>query len=75
MQDDFYSFIVRIWFEAANNEEHATSWRGSIEQVGSQGRLYFQDLARMCLIIQDEAGIGAEASTEPSTAGTDDPRK
>ncbi|MCB0180913.1 MAG: hypothetical protein KDI62_21985 [Anaerolineae bacterium] len=63
MQNNHHSFIVRIWFEATEAAEIARTWRGSIEQVGQQNRLYFQDLAAMCDFIQDEAGLFIDHSS------------
>ncbi|MCB0208688.1 MAG: hypothetical protein KDJ52_05145 [Anaerolineae bacterium] len=57
MQEDNFSFIVRIWFEATDSALSNHAWRGSIEQVGHQSRQYFQDLNTLCQFIEDEAGL------------------
>jgi hypothetical protein len=57
VQDDIQSFLVRVWPEGVDSEGNATVWRGSIDHVGSEKRLYFQELAMMLDFIQQEAGI------------------
>ena len=39
------SFIVRIWREEREGADQGLVWRGSIEDVRSDGRVYFQELA------------------------------
>lgn len=66
MQEDQHAFIVRIWFETTDAAEIGRTWRGSIEQVSQQNRLYFQDLTAVCDFIRDEAGL----LINPSSTGT-----
>ena len=74
MQADNYSFIVRIWFEAADPALSNHTWRGSIEQVGHQHRQYFQDLNALCQFIEDEAGLtGNLLLPRPSDIDFDQP--
>jgi hypothetical protein len=61
VQGDIQSFVVRIWPEAFDGEGNATAWRGSIDHVGSDKRLHFQDLDRLVRFIQEESGIQADA--------------
>jgi hypothetical protein len=49
-----YSFVVRVWLESANREQEIALWRGSIEQVGSDCRLYFSDLDAITRFIQTQ---------------------
>jgi hypothetical protein len=60
-----YSFVVRVWLESTDGKEATASWRGSIEQVGSDCRFYFFDLDGITRIIQTQ--IGAETSPPPSS--------
>lgn len=60
MQGDTQAFIVRIWHEALDDEGHIAAWRGSIEHVGSDKRLYFQDLDSLVGFIQEQLGIEAK---------------
>ena len=57
MQDNIQSFVIRIWPEAVDSEGKATAWRGSIEQVGRNQRLYFQDLQAAVDFIRQQGGI------------------
>lgn len=51
------SFIVRIWRESTDESGHIPAWRGSIEQVGTNKRLYFCDLKHALRFIEEEANI------------------
>ncbi|HQY94925.1 hypothetical protein [Caldilinea sp.] len=42
--DDFHSFIVRIWLEESATERTHPTWRGSLTHVISGRRVYFGDL-------------------------------
>jgi hypothetical protein len=64
VQGDIRSFLVRIWHEAVDLEGNTIAWRGSIEHIGSEKRVYFQDLGQILDFIQEEAGIdGRESGT------------
>ncbi len=57
MKDHTHSFIVHIWDAAAqmpDQDGKAVSWRGSIDYVGSNKRLYFQDLDSIVRFIQEQ---------------------
>lgn len=58
MHNQNYSFVVRVWLETTNEDEETASWRGSIEQVGSDCKFYFSDLDGIARVIQKQ--IGAE---------------
>jgi hypothetical protein len=62
VQDDQYAFIVRIWCEAVDERGRITAWRGSIDEVGSDRRLYFQSLPRMNRFIRQQLGLSADQS-------------
>jgi hypothetical protein len=64
MHGNTNSFVVRIWHEAVDSEGNVTTWRGSIEHVGSARRLYFQDLDQLVAFIEDHAGVGAQMHQE-----------
>jgi hypothetical protein len=57
VQGDTHAFIVRIWHEATDDEGHTTAWRGTIDHVGSESRLYFQDLDGILRFIQEQTGM------------------
>lgn len=56
MQNDHYSFIVRIWREAEDREHNHSTWRGSIDDVSSNKRLYFNDLDGIIRFIEEQVG-------------------
>lgn len=57
MQSQHYSFVVRVWLEGTYNEQETALWRGSIEQVGSDGRMYFSDFDGITRYIQAHIGM------------------
>jgi hypothetical protein len=56
LQSDHYSFIVRIWRESENLENDGAMWRGSIDDVSSNKRLYFNDLDGITRFIEEQVG-------------------
>jgi hypothetical protein len=43
-----YAFIVKLWFEAADEETpDSRGWRGSVENLGTRRRLYFSEIAEL----------------------------
>lgn len=57
LEQDIHSFIVRIWYETTDAQEGQPIWRGSIDYVGKNKRLYFQDLNGITRFIQEQAGL------------------
>ncbi len=55
-----HSFIVRISYEAADENGKGTVWRGCIEHVGSGTRLHFYDLEGVAHFIEEQASLKAE---------------
>jgi hypothetical protein len=51
-----YSFVVRVWLESTDENEATSTWRGSIEQVGSDCRFYFYDLDGIPRFIRGQIG-------------------
>jgi hypothetical protein len=62
LKNDIESFIVRIWNEGIDNQGHMTTWRGSIDHVGTNSRFYFNDLEGMVRFIESQTGIVARPS-------------
>ena len=62
MAGDTDSFIVRIWREAVDSAGNVVAWKGSIEQVGSDQHLYFQDLELIPRFIQSLCRLPPEQS-------------
>ena len=69
MQADTHAFIVRIWHEPLDDEGVQTTWRGSVEHVGSAQRTYFRAIEELVRFIQEQAGIKGGHPASESTAG------
>ena len=63
MEEDTQSFIVRIWRELVDKDGRALLWRGSINHVGSNQRLYFRDFESVVEFIRDKADLKAETGS------------
>ena len=57
MQQDTYSFVVRIWPEGADSRGNVLAWRGSVDSVADGERLYFDDLAEISAFIGRQIGL------------------
>jgi hypothetical protein len=57
VQGDTQAFIVRIWQEECDSQGKGLSWRGSVEQVGSDQRRYFCKFETLVHFIQEQTGI------------------
>ena len=57
LENETHAFIIRVWYEAQDNEGKVMTWRGSIDHVGGNKRLYFQDLNGAVHFIQEQSGI------------------
>ena len=69
MQADTHAFIVRIWYEPLDDEGTRSTWRGSVEYVGSDRRIYFQVLDELVRFIQERTGINAGRPASEIVAG------
>ena len=63
MRRNTYSFIIRIWYEAVDEQGKVQTWRGSIEQVNNNKRLYFDKLDQFIDFVKLESGIDSVEST------------
>jgi hypothetical protein len=52
-----YSFVVRVWLDSTYGDEKIAIWRGSIEQVGSNSRIYFSELDGITRFIQNQINL------------------
>ena len=57
MENQTHSFIVRIWRES---DEEIVTWRGLIEDIGQNDRLYFYDLDSITNFIRNQIGNETE---------------
>ena len=56
IENDTFSFVVRIWYEGTGSESHVPRWRGSIEHVGAGQRRYFVSLDEISRYIEEHVG-------------------
>ena len=58
---DSHSFVVRLWNDAGDTNgpvvDGHSSWRGSIDHVGTGKRAHFNDLEHLIRFIQDSSGV------------------
>jgi hypothetical protein len=71
VQSDTYSFVVRIWPEALDSEDHVTDWRGSVDCVANGQRLHFYDLDLLVQFIQEQVGLESRRSRVPTDVSSD----
>jgi hypothetical protein len=57
LNTDTHSFIIRVWHESQDSDGNILAWRGSIDHVGSNKRLYFQNLDGIAQFIQEQSGV------------------
>jgi hypothetical protein len=55
-----HSFIVRVWNDSIGDGKSV--WRGSIEKVGSDEKLYFSHLEGVVRFIQDQIEFKPQGS-------------
>ena len=60
-----HRFVVHIWFETGGRTDG--QWRGAVEQVGHDRRLYFSSLGDLTEFIN--ARIGEQALPVPERGG------
>jgi hypothetical protein len=51
------AFIVRVWSESTDESGNAAGWRGSIQNVGSDSRLYFYEFSAIPHFIEESLQI------------------
>jgi hypothetical protein len=52
LNTETHAFIIRIWCEPSGEAERPIMWRGSVEHVGKNQRIYFSDLKKAVQFIQ-----------------------
>ena len=65
MDEDTHSFIIRIWNAAEDRPGKPSAWRGSIDYVGNDKRLYFNDLNSVVYFIHEQ--VDSMTSTSSSS--------
>jgi len=65
LENDTHAFIIRIWHETDNGRHSVKSWRGSIDHVGSESRLYFYDFDGIASFIREQVGADTDNPISP----------
>lgn len=65
------SFIIRIWREGRELSNQADRWRGVVQAVGSDERVYFQSFAQMLEFIRQRIGPEAVAALNDQIQGNE----
>jgi len=68
LHGDTHSFVIRVWHEALDSQGNIVAWRGSIDHVGSDERIHFEDLDRIVKFIQEQVGLESRRSRPPTNA-------
>lgn len=55
-----FSFIVRVWKDSSAASDRPADWRGSIEQVGNNQRMYVHHLESILAFIEEQTGMWRE---------------
>jgi hypothetical protein len=63
-EEKTHVFIIRIWHEPREGDNKKDEYRGTIENIGTKKRVYFNRLQRMVEIIQDMTGWEKEEFTK-----------
>jgi hypothetical protein len=63
------AFIIRIWRETREISNTMSKWRGVVEAVGSQERIYFESFTKMLEFIRERIGPEAAAALSEQVEG------
>jgi hypothetical protein len=63
MEEDTHSFIIRIWNAAEDRPGKPSAWRGSIDYVGNDKRLYFTDINSVVGFIHEQVDSMSRTSS------------
>jgi hypothetical protein len=62
LSDQNYSFVVRVWLESSDRADRKRSvWRGSVEQIGNNQRVYFSEFNEISRFIEEQIKFQATA--------------
>ena len=61
------SFVVRIWRELSSDPSAAPEWRGSVECVSTEERMYFREFAALESFLRGRLSqIGVNTGDDPA---------
>jgi hypothetical protein len=52
-----FAFVVKVWQERRDIDGAAPTWRGSLDDVQSGDRVYFDTLSELCEQLRAHAGL------------------
>lgn len=61
LEDNTHAFVIRVWNEG-NSADSPKFWRGYIEHVNHNSRLYFSDLNGIARFIQQQISFQSGVS-------------
>lgn len=56
MGNNVHAFVIRVWNESIE-AENSDAWRGYIEHVNHDSRMYFSDFEGVARFIQQQVGV------------------
>jgi hypothetical protein len=62
LEKDTHAFVIRVWNEG-NSAGKTKIWRGYIEHVNHDSRMYFSDINGVARFIQKQIGFQSEETT------------
>lgn len=71
MQLENYSFVVRMWREAVDEQGNPIAFRGSVDDVSNGKRCYFDSLGSLLQFIEERIGVTVATGDHEGTGGTD----
>jgi hypothetical protein len=60
ISEQSHAFVVKIWHERRDIAGATPIWRGSVDDVQSGSRLYFDSLGVLCSYLTRRAGLAAD---------------
>jgi hypothetical protein len=61
-----HSFVIRIWFDDANQGAGAPVWRGQITHIPGGERRYFNDIAEIPILIGQHLNAQDNSRNSPT---------
>ncbi len=58
-EESTHVFLLRVWRERRKNQVGEELWRGSVEHMQSNERVFFQDLRKLCSFVVRKSGAGS----------------
>ncbi len=72
-EESTHVFLLRVWRERGKNQVGEELWRGSVEHMPSNERVFFQDLRKLCSFVVRKSGAGSMLDSSEGGNGGDSP--